>query len=133
MTLIIIFRLPQDIYQTAKVAKVLLLMEKGKGNQFRGKKLNEIEIKNEIYYSSESEDDDEPNLQKILRKQSGLNESELNNKLLANNDTSVFEERTRIMDDDELHNESFAGNRNIVHNDSTREPMRKKRKGEYYQ
>ncbi|XP_050505238.1 uncharacterized protein LOC126883628 [Diabrotica virgifera virgifera] len=31
-------RLPQDIYQTAKVAKILLLMEKGKGNRYRGKK-----------------------------------------------------------------------------------------------
>lgn len=131
MSLIIIFRLPQDMYQTAKVAKVLLLMEKGKGNQFRGKKLNEIDIKNEIYYSSESEDDDEPNLQRILRKQSGLNESELNNKLLAKNDTSAFEERNPILN--EQHEGSVTGTGNIVHNALTREPIRKKRKGKSYQ
>lgn len=106
-------------------------MEKGKGNQFRGKKLNEIDIKNEIYYSSESEDDDEPNLQKILRKQSGLNQSELHNKLLAKNETSTFEERNPMLD--EQQEESIKGNRNIIHNDLTREPIRKKRKGKSYQ
>lgn len=60
-------RLPQDIYQTAKVAKVLLLMEKGRGDQFRGKNLNEIEIDNEVYYSSESEHDEE-HAQEVLNK-----------------------------------------------------------------
>ncbi|KAJ8964767.1 hypothetical protein NQ314_004658 [Rhamnusium bicolor] len=53
------YRLPQDIYQTAKVTKILLLMEKGRGNQFQGKNLNKIEIDNEIYYSSESECDEQ--------------------------------------------------------------------------
>lgn len=48
-------RLPQDVYQTAKVAKVLLLLEKGKGKYFRGKALNEIELDKDIYYSSEEE------------------------------------------------------------------------------
>nr|CAI5852613.1 unnamed protein product [Callosobruchus analis] len=63
------YRLPQDIYQTAKVAKVLLLMEKGQGDKFRGKNLNETDIAPEIYDSSESEYedyDDEPIVQKIL-------------------------------------------------------------------
>ncbi|KAJ8945785.1 hypothetical protein NQ314_009054 [Rhamnusium bicolor] len=50
-------RLPQDIYQTAKVAKVLLLLEKGKGKEFRGKNLSEIELDKDVYYSSESEED----------------------------------------------------------------------------
>ncbi|KAH1001414.1 hypothetical protein HUJ04_005440 [Dendroctonus ponderosae] len=49
--------LPQDIYQTAKVAKVLLLLEKGRGKEFKGKNLNEIELEKDIYYSSESEED----------------------------------------------------------------------------
>ncbi|KAK9736426.1 hypothetical protein QE152_g12493 [Popillia japonica] len=57
------YRLPQDIYQTAKVAKILLLLEKGRGNEFKGKKLSEIELNNDVYYSSESENEDEhPNL-----------------------------------------------------------------------
>lgn len=51
--------MPQDIYQTAKVAKVLLLLEKGKGKEFQGKTLNEIDLNEDIYYSSESEEDEE--------------------------------------------------------------------------
>lgn len=62
------FRLPQDLYQTAKVAKILLLIEKGKGEKFRGKNLSEIEIENEFYCSSESEGEDEPILNKVLHK-----------------------------------------------------------------
>lgn len=48
--------MPQDIYQTAKVAKILLLLEKGKGEQFKGKTLSEIELEQDIYHSSESDD-----------------------------------------------------------------------------
>lgn len=49
------YRLPQDIYQTAKVAKVLLMLEKGKGKQFKGKCLREIELDNDVYCSSDAE------------------------------------------------------------------------------
>ncbi|KAI4461252.1 hypothetical protein MML48_5g00016181 [Holotrichia oblita] len=52
------YRLPQDIFQTAEVAKVLLLLEKGKGKEFRGKSLSEIELGRDAYYSSESDEDD---------------------------------------------------------------------------
>ncbi|CAG9826873.1 unnamed protein product [Diabrotica balteata] len=38
------YRLPDDIYQTVKISKLLLLMEKGKAGQFKGKSLEEIEI-----------------------------------------------------------------------------------------
>lgn len=48
------YRLPQDVYQTAKVAKVLLLLEKGRGKNFEGKTINEIQLKKDIYYSSNS-------------------------------------------------------------------------------
>ncbi|XP_050513107.1 uncharacterized protein LOC126888766 [Diabrotica virgifera virgifera] len=61
-------RLPQDIYETAKVAKILLLMEKGKGNRYRGKKLSEINIDDNEYYSSEYEGDEEPIMQKVLKR-----------------------------------------------------------------
>ncbi|XP_060519128.1 uncharacterized protein LOC132697593 [Cylas formicarius] len=53
------YRLPQDIFQTAKVAKVLLLLEKGKGKVFKGKCLSEIEIEEEASIL-ESSDDDAP-------------------------------------------------------------------------
>ncbi|KAB0805127.1 hypothetical protein PPYR_02097 [Photinus pyralis] len=51
------YRLPQDIYQTAKVAKILLLLEKGRGKEFKGKRLEDININTDVYYSSEAEDD----------------------------------------------------------------------------
>ncbi|KAL1492521.1 hypothetical protein ABEB36_010762 [Hypothenemus hampei] len=49
------YRLPQDIFQTAKVAKVLLLLEKGRGHEFKGKSLTDIELQKDVYYSSEDE------------------------------------------------------------------------------
>ncbi|XP_060517499.1 uncharacterized protein LOC132696596 [Cylas formicarius] len=53
------YRLPQDIFQTVKVAKVLLLLEKGKGKVFKGKCLSEIEIEEEASIL-ESSDEDAP-------------------------------------------------------------------------
>lgn len=53
----IYFRLPQDVFQTAKVAKVLLLLEKGKEAEFKGKLLEDIELDNEIYCSSDEEEE----------------------------------------------------------------------------
>lgn len=64
--------MPQDIYQTAKVAKILLLLEKGKGKQFKGKNLSDIELDQVVYYSSENSDADSDNdnvSEKFLKKQ----------------------------------------------------------------
>lgn len=38
------FRLPVDIYQTARVVKILLMMERGVPIEFKGKSLAEIEM-----------------------------------------------------------------------------------------
>lgn len=38
------YRLPDDVYQTAKLSKLLLLMERGEAAQFKGKTLNEIDV-----------------------------------------------------------------------------------------
>lgn len=38
------YRLPDDVYQTAKITKLLLMMEKGEGQQFKGKTLDEIKV-----------------------------------------------------------------------------------------
>ncbi|KAK4886952.1 hypothetical protein RN001_003223 [Aquatica leii] len=65
------YRLPQDIFQTAKVAKVLLLLEKGMGEKFKGKSINDIHLEKDIYYSSESDnevDDSEPLSERVLRR-----------------------------------------------------------------
>ncbi|XP_074034465.1 uncharacterized protein isoform X2 [Leptinotarsa decemlineata] len=39
-----LYRLPQDVFQTAKIAKLLLMMDKGEGADFKGKTLEEIDI-----------------------------------------------------------------------------------------
>lgn len=38
------YRMPDDVYQTATISKLLLLMEKGEANQFKGKSLSEIDL-----------------------------------------------------------------------------------------
>nr|XP_023028166.1 uncharacterized protein LOC111516220 [Leptinotarsa decemlineata] len=51
------YRLPQDIYQTAKVSKLLLAMSKGQASQFKGKSLDEIEFSDSVT-SDYPEDED---------------------------------------------------------------------------
>lgn len=38
------YRLPDDVYQTAKISKLLLLMENGKADKFKGKSIDEIDL-----------------------------------------------------------------------------------------
>lgn len=38
------YRLPDDVFQTSKIAKLLLMMEKGEGSQFKNKRLDDIDI-----------------------------------------------------------------------------------------
>ncbi|KAJ8931647.1 hypothetical protein NQ314_015416 [Rhamnusium bicolor] len=60
-----------------------MLLEKGKGGHFLGKSLNEIQLDNNIYYSSESENE-EARVSNVAQK--GINElsipstSETNNR-----------------------------------------------------
>nr|CAI5863638.1 unnamed protein product [Callosobruchus analis] len=39
-----VYRLPDDVYQTAKIAKLLMLMEKGDAAKYKGKTLNDIDL-----------------------------------------------------------------------------------------
>nr|CAI5858719.1 unnamed protein product [Callosobruchus analis] len=39
-----VYRLPDDVYQTAKIAKLLMLMEKGDAAKYKGKALNDIDL-----------------------------------------------------------------------------------------
>lgn len=39
-----VYRLPDDVYQTAKIAKLLMLMEKGEAGKFKGKTLDEVNL-----------------------------------------------------------------------------------------
>lgn len=61
------YRLPDDIYQTAKVSKLLMLMEKGASSQFKGKNIEdipieELDLNENLLDLSENEDDDVVNL-----------------------------------------------------------------------
>ncbi|KAJ8954333.1 hypothetical protein NQ317_000398 [Molorchus minor] len=51
------YKLTEDVYQTAKVAKVLLLLNGGKGNEFKGKSLNDIEVTHDVLDTDEIENE----------------------------------------------------------------------------
>jgi hypothetical protein len=54
---IVCFRLPADIYQTAKVSKLLLMMEKGTiPAEYKGKSLGEINFDINLEYAEENND-----------------------------------------------------------------------------
>jgi len=48
-------------FQVAKVSKLLLMMEKGQGNEYRGKSLDEIDIDVDELLSGEEDSTDEEN------------------------------------------------------------------------
>lgn len=50
------YRLPESTFQVAKICKVLLMMEKGRGEEFRGKNLDEININIDSLISDEEND-----------------------------------------------------------------------------
>ncbi|CAH0552473.1 unnamed protein product [Brassicogethes aeneus] len=51
------YRLPDDIYQTSRISKLLVLMEKGEAGHFKGKSLDEIDLNLEENLMDISEDD----------------------------------------------------------------------------
>lgn len=56
------YRLPDDVYQTAKISKLLILMEKGEAGEHKGKTLDDISVdleQNLIKNGESSEDDDQ--------------------------------------------------------------------------
>lgn len=65
------YRLPENIYQVAKVSKFLLMMEKGDANEYRGKNLDDIDINIDGLISEESDNDN-----------SDLSEIELNDEII---------------------------------------------------
>jgi len=71
MTLIsLFFRLPNDVYQMAKVSKVLRMAEKGNLAQFKNKSLDEIQLNDDdsVMEDSSSDEDKEAggNITKVL-------------------------------------------------------------------
>lgn len=53
------YRLPSDIYQTAKISKLLLLAQGNTINQLQGRNINEIEIDDNILENEESDSEEE--------------------------------------------------------------------------
>ncbi|CAH0563141.1 unnamed protein product [Brassicogethes aeneus] len=53
------YRLPQDVYQTAKVSKILMAINKGDSSQFKGKSLNDIKVSENDLVDSDSDSDNE--------------------------------------------------------------------------
>lgn len=56
-----IFRLPQDVHQTAKVSKLLLAVNSGQGHKYKGKTLDEIEFSDTVDSDVDSTTDEEDN------------------------------------------------------------------------
>ncbi|XP_045478739.1 uncharacterized protein LOC123683842 [Harmonia axyridis] len=75
------YRLPEDIYQTAKVAKVLLLLNEGKGKEFKGKSLADIEISEDLLEIEQKEDNKDEECEKEV------NEKETNSQTDHNKNT----------------------------------------------
>ncbi|KAK4882321.1 hypothetical protein RN001_005640 [Aquatica leii] len=53
------YELPVDIYQTAKVSKLLLMLEKGMPTKYKGKSLAEIDVDINQEYAEEEEEEEE--------------------------------------------------------------------------
>jgi len=51
------YRLPDSVFQIAKISKFLLMMEKGEADQYRGKNFDEIDVNIEGLVSEESENE----------------------------------------------------------------------------
>jgi len=51
------YRLPDSVFQIAKVSKFLLMMEKGEADQYRGKNFDEIDVNVEGLVSEESDNE----------------------------------------------------------------------------
>ncbi|KAG5869611.1 hypothetical protein JTB14_023855 [Gonioctena quinquepunctata] len=51
------YRLPNDVYQMAKVSKLLILNERGEASKYKGKTLDEIEIDLNVVEENSDEDD----------------------------------------------------------------------------
>ncbi|CAG9773287.1 unnamed protein product [Ceutorhynchus assimilis] len=52
------YRLPDDVYQTAKISKLLMVMEKGGADHYKGKSIDEIDIDMEENLLGDKECDD---------------------------------------------------------------------------
>lgn len=76
----LLFRLPQDVFETAKFSKILLAINKGKGAQYKGKSLDEIDFSDNVDTDDSDEEDNTSNT---------LSLTNLNNKQIDMCETSA--------------------------------------------
>lgn len=92
------YRLPDDIYQTAKVSKLLMMAKSSNIEQFKGKSLNEIEIEDNLVEDSE-EDNTEEDYDNILGPLE--NRNKMNTKFCINDkidsETSCVEQKKKLV------------------------------------
>ncbi|XP_072383264.1 uncharacterized protein [Diabrotica undecimpunctata] len=92
------YRLPDDIYQTTKIAKLLMVMENGTANNYKGKSLDEVEIdmdKNLFEDNfSESDDDDDDELKCLLQDDNEPSTSQIENTVSPTKENETFKNRT---------------------------------------
>lgn len=86
-----VYRLPDDVYQTAKIAKLLMLMEKGEAGKYKGKTLDEVDISldNELS-ESDNEKEDDTNIVQV-RMDSSLLDDDIEESLETTNNVKSFE------------------------------------------
>lgn len=87
------YRLPDDVYQTAKLSKLLLLMEQGKAAEFKGKTLNEIDFDMEEDLLSKSQISDKSEDENELNENEILVETNMAKDVIANN---ILETKTLL-------------------------------------
>ncbi|XP_072380664.1 uncharacterized protein [Diabrotica undecimpunctata] len=92
------YRLPDDIYQTTKIAKLLMVMENGTANNYKGKSLDEVEIdmdKNLFEDNfSESDDDDDDELKCLLQDDNEPSTSQIENTVSPTKENETFKNKT---------------------------------------
>lgn len=73
-----VYRLPDDIFQTAKIAKILLLMEKGEAGLHKGKSLEDIEVNldEEIQEEDEVMEESLQNIQENITEEASVKKIE---------------------------------------------------------
>ncbi|XP_031331433.1 uncharacterized protein LOC116162051 [Photinus pyralis] len=109
------YELPVDIYQTAKVSKILLASEKGIPAQYKGRSLADINFDENLEYAVENNDADEGVILLPENEHFEMNIEDPQTKLLPNTYSSPT--ACIAIDDNSTH--SLDGNDNPVSHDKT--------------
>ncbi|KAJ8968796.1 hypothetical protein NQ314_002104 [Rhamnusium bicolor] len=79
-------KLPQDVFQTAKVSKILIAINNGKGAQYKGKSLDEIEFSDNVDSDDSDFEDSKQNTSACLTSKTPINNNSKDISDSASND-----------------------------------------------